>query len=293
MARLTPTRSFVLVAAALVTVAALLVGTGIAIGQTGGQTFTGCLKNGKLDGVAVGPEPASPCGDGATEVSWNSQGAAGADGNIWFSGATPPSPTLGRDGDLYLLLTDSDGAEAGDVFTKQSGTWVTTATLRGPAGPEGPQGETGPPGPAGDDAGARALRVDTFTDDPGFPRDQVPVGAFQSYLEVTADEPGAWLVDMEYVYEMSSGAGVIPVSQLTCRIVDGEGTEHFTRIVFGANEFDVGIEFELRPLVVVTATPTTLRFECRVEDTGEVTAGASLLRADLVAILFEAGQYVP
>lgn len=89
-------------------------------------TFTGCLKNGKLESVAIGDSPLEPCGDNAQEVSWNAQGPAGEDGATWFSGATLPTSDLGTNGDLYLHL------DTGDVFVKQYGTWVTHANLEGP-----------------------------------------------------------------------------------------------------------------------------------------------------------------
>lgn len=130
----------------------LAVGTGVAIGTSGGDdtVFTGCLKNGKISDVAVGTEPTKPCNSRAETISWN---ASGRDGATWFSGVSSPADTLGENGDLFLLLEDGDTTAAGDVFVKQDGTWVTQATLRGPEGlqgPEGPEGPQGPEGPAGE-----------------------------------------------------------------------------------------------------------------------------------------------
>lgn len=106
-------------------------------------TFTGCLKNGNLGSVAIGDSPRSPCTPGGTEVTWHAEGPPGEDGATWYSGATLPTAELGSDGDLYLHV------ESGDVFVKESGTWVTQATLRGPEGPKGPPGPEGPRGPEG------------------------------------------------------------------------------------------------------------------------------------------------
>lgn len=130
-------------------VVSVALGTGMAIGSaTADDTvYTGCLKNGKIDRVAIGTEPADPCGTSEQAISWNASGRDGTDGATWFSGVSTPDASLGQDGDLFLLLDDVNTAAAGDVFVKQDGTWVTRATLRGP---EGPQGERGPEGPKGD-----------------------------------------------------------------------------------------------------------------------------------------------
>lgn len=114
--------------------------------ESDAETFTACLKNGQLHDVAVGDEPRQACKSSETEVTWHARGPAGADGATWYSGASLPTAELGADGDLFLH-TDS-----GDVFVKESGTWVTQANLegpRGPAGPRGPEGPEGPRGPAG------------------------------------------------------------------------------------------------------------------------------------------------
>lgn len=79
-------------------------------------------------------------------------------GTSWRLGTNAPDSSLGEEGDFYLNLVD------GNVFKKQSGTYVVTGNLKGergdkgdigPAGPQGLQGlkgdtgEAGPMGPQG------------------------------------------------------------------------------------------------------------------------------------------------
>ena len=49
----------------------------------------------------------------------------------WFTGFSPPSPTLGEDGDLYL------DSETGNVYLKLDGAWKSVADISGPAGEDG------------------------------------------------------------------------------------------------------------------------------------------------------------
>lgn len=49
----------------------------------------------------------------------------------------------GIDGDYYLNTT------SGDLFHKESGSWVLVGNLKGAMGPEGPQGDKGDTGTAG------------------------------------------------------------------------------------------------------------------------------------------------
>ena len=50
----------------------------------------------------------------------------------------------GVDGDYYLNTT------SGDIFQKQSGSWVKVGNLKGAQGPDGPQGDKGDTGDKGD-----------------------------------------------------------------------------------------------------------------------------------------------
>lgn len=47
-----------------------------------GDVFTACLKNGKLEDVALGTTPAGPCKEGAVQVSWQDFRGAAADGEL-------------------------------------------------------------------------------------------------------------------------------------------------------------------------------------------------------------------
>jgi len=49
----------------------------------------------------------------------------------------------GVDGDWYL------NTATGDIFHKESGSWVLKGNLKGAMGDTGPQGDTGDTGPAG------------------------------------------------------------------------------------------------------------------------------------------------
>lgn len=118
-----------------------LAGTAFAVGQT--DTFTACLKGGKLTAVAVGDAPAEACKDNELQVSWNGEGVPGRDGATWLSGAGTPDAELGRVGDHYL---DTD---SGAVSQKATEGWAPIADLTGPAGPRGPQGAPGAPGAPG------------------------------------------------------------------------------------------------------------------------------------------------
>lgn len=53
-------------------------------------------------------------------------GADGADGSVWHSGAGEPSAELGKTGDYYL------NTETGDVYWND-GTWSVVANITGPA----------------------------------------------------------------------------------------------------------------------------------------------------------------
>jgi hypothetical protein len=259
---------------------------GFAFAQTG-DTFTGCLKsNGELAKVAIGTSPTQACSPSETEVSWNEQGPAGEDGATWFSGANLPDGSLGEDGDLFLLLGHDGAAEAGDVFVKQSGTWTTDATLRGPEGPEGPEGPQGPQG----EPGARALRVDTYLENPPFTA--LPVGSYEPILQIVADGGGAWLLQLDYVYGFLGGGGFAPSSINQCRLVDGEGTEYYSAGFVGAGELSfVTHEAEVQPVVAVTTASTTFTFECQDQADGAV--GTFIKDADLVGVLFSSDQYSP
>jgi len=88
-----PGRRIGMITALVLAVGAL--GVGIATGQTTGDTYTGCLKNGQLSKVAIGTEPLSACGSGSVQVSWNEKGQDGANGiSAAFWGNAPTSANV-------------------------------------------------------------------------------------------------------------------------------------------------------------------------------------------------------
>ena len=91
------------------------------------------------DGSTV--EPYYMLDDGVPRTLKGDQGDPGQDGNRWFDGTGAPAPGLGNDDDYYL---DTDN---GDIYQKQSGSWVIVGNIEGPQGPTGPQGPIGPAGP--------------------------------------------------------------------------------------------------------------------------------------------------
>jgi hypothetical protein len=74
--------------------------------------------------------------------------------NQWRNGAGPPADALGVNGDMYLDTT------AGDIYQKQSGIYVKTANIKGPAGAPGPA-TPGPPGPPGPSSGGTVSNIAT------------------------------------------------------------------------------------------------------------------------------------
>ncbi len=44
------------------------------------NVYTGCLAGGSITNVAIGTSPSKPCGNRATQISWNEQGLQGAQG---------------------------------------------------------------------------------------------------------------------------------------------------------------------------------------------------------------------
>lgn len=65
------------------------------------------------------------------------QGPTGLPGSIWYEGAGAPGSGTGVNNDFYLNQTN------GDVYQKQSGSWVLIANIRGANGAPGPAGATG------------------------------------------------------------------------------------------------------------------------------------------------------
>jgi len=125
------------------------------------------------------------------------QGVPGADGAVIIDAGAevitepgPPDPGEGAEGQLYLdTLT-------GDLYKKESDTWVLKTNIRGPAGPKGNDGSIGvdgEPGPVGPNGWAPILatvadgtrRVQMVSDWTGGAGTKPPVGRYISSTGLT------------------------------------------------------------------------------------------------------------
>src|SRR4051812_28194607 len=84
-------------------------------------------------------------GDHLSAAALNAALAQGRS-NQWRNGVGVPDDAVGANGDMYL------DTATGNVYERQEGVYVLTASLAGPAGPPGPAGAgaagpAGPPGP--------------------------------------------------------------------------------------------------------------------------------------------------
>lgn len=102
--------------------------------------FAGLWKNykGAQGEQGIQGEPGNDGANGA-------DGADGADGAVWYAGATDPDNGSGADGDFYLQTGSGSTGVLGDVWEKQSGSWVKISNIRGASG-EGTGDVVGPDG---------------------------------------------------------------------------------------------------------------------------------------------------
>ena len=109
----------------------VLIGSGEAFAQSGeGNTYTGCLSRwGVIFRVAIGDEPARPCGWKQTEISWSESGggAPGPQGEQGEPGPAGPQGDPGPPGEEGPQGPQGDAGPPGEE------------------GPQGPQGDAGPP----------------------------------------------------------------------------------------------------------------------------------------------------
>jgi hypothetical protein len=120
-------------------------GVALASGSTAPQTpptFTGCVQKsvGVLYDVTVSPATAHKCSGHDQQVTWNSQGPAGAAGPQGTTGAPGPQGIPGPQG-----ATGPQG-DKGDTGPQGA---TGAAGPKGDKGDPGQQGEQGPQGPAG------------------------------------------------------------------------------------------------------------------------------------------------
>ena len=101
---------------------------GLTTAPAGAGTFTACLEEGKLKRVARGFLPLKPCGDEATQVSWDGVGGASVcpcdiRGAVGLAGWDGPGcvvvPPFGVT--VEVLLTALDGFPRVDVFADPGG----------------------------------------------------------------------------------------------------------------------------------------------------------------------------
>ena len=71
-------------------IAAVLIAAGVAVAQSSGNdnVYTGCLTDHNVIlKVSIGDEPAEPCAEGETQVSWNQSGPEGPQGEAGPAGS--------------------------------------------------------------------------------------------------------------------------------------------------------------------------------------------------------------
>jgi hypothetical protein len=118
------------------------ISAGVALAQTGGATYTGCLnpKTGKLKKVAIGDTPLKACRGKEVQVSWTPGGIQGDPGP-----AGPPGPE-GIQGPVGPQGPEGPQGPQGDRGIKGI---LGDQGDQGSQGPEGEQGPIGPEGPQG------------------------------------------------------------------------------------------------------------------------------------------------
>lgn len=94
-------------------------GTFGSAGAQGAQGVAGGVGNSGIDGV--------PGSAGAN-------GSDGSPGSVWYFGSGTPNPGTGTNIDYYLNATN------GDLFTKGTGSWIVSGSLKGPGGSDGTNG---------------------------------------------------------------------------------------------------------------------------------------------------------
>jgi hypothetical protein len=68
------------------------------------------------------------------------QGNPGGNGATWYEGNGAPAAAIGNNNDFYL--NTNTGTGNGDIYQKQSGSWVKIGNIQGPSGQNGTNGAT-------------------------------------------------------------------------------------------------------------------------------------------------------
>lgn len=116
-------------------------------------------------------------------------GSEGADGAVWYTGATDPGAGLGVDGDFYLQSGTGTTGILGDVWKKAAGAWAINTNIRGATGATGATGAGVPVGGALGQVLSKASATDydtAWADDAG---DLPVVGANKAVLDTDYEVP--------------------------------------------------------------------------------------------------------
>ena len=172
-----PVRMLVLLATASLLGALLATGVTLAVnaGATGSSTtYYACLKGGQLSKVATAPPT---CRTGATPISWNSQGPAGAGGISGLQEFTSSAAWTVPAGVTHVLVEAAGGGGGGGPASAvKCGTTTGTSSAGQPGGSGGFIQVVAPVSPG------ERLTVQVGNGGSGAPTDGVAIGGTASEL---------------------------------------------------------------------------------------------------------------
>lgn len=142
------------VTVAAAAVGAVLLGSSVltasaATGAASPVQYTGCLKSGNLNNVAVGTAPASACVKPAVQITWNQTGPTGDPGSTGPQGPAGATGATGPQGATGSPGPKGDPGAIGPQGLVGATGAAGTNGKDGAAGPVGPVGPAGPQGVAG------------------------------------------------------------------------------------------------------------------------------------------------
>ena len=155
-------RSVGMVVALVIAVGAL--GIGMASGQTPGNTYTACLKNGTLTKVNIGVTPTGACVGGATQVSWNEIGQQGPPGSSVCSTGSPMSLSGGTNDTVVPGGSVSLGSLIEQVAASATDARLAEVQCFGTLSNFSVTASGNPDGTPGNDVYRLFVRNDGFTD---------------------------------------------------------------------------------------------------------------------------------